>query len=180
MTGGAAIVESFMTLWRVKLSKSGLALSAFLLLTASAASAQPRSITTTAKPLSRAEFITTMDGEFGKLDANRDGIATRAEVDAQQQRLAAATISQRARLLFARLDADHNGQVSADEFVRANLAQMKKVDGTAVMNRLDANHDAKVSAVEYRILTLAGFDRLDLDRDGVLTVAEQRAGGLAK
>ena len=121
-----------------------------------------------------------MDGEFRKLDANHDGVATRGEVDAQQQRLAAATITQRARSLFAQLDADHNGQISGEEFVRANLAQMKKVDGTAVMSRLDTNHDAKVSAVEYRILTLSGFDRLDLDRDGVLTVAEQRAGGLAK
>ena len=35
--------------------------------------------------------------------------------------------------------------------------------------KLDTNHGAKVSAVEYRILTLAGFDRLDL---GVQTVAE--------
>ena len=167
-------------MWRVQLSKSGLVLSAFFLLTASAASAQPRTMKASAQPLSRAAFITTMDSEFGKLDANRDGVATRAEVDAQQQRLAAATISQRARALFAQLDADHDGKVSAEEFVRANLAQMKKVNGTAVMNRLDTNHDAKVSAVEYRILTLVGFDRLDLDRDGVLTVAEQRAGGLVK
>ena len=151
-----------------------------LLVTATAAQTQPRSVAPTAQPLSRAAFITIMDGEFGKLDTNHDGIATRAEVDAQQQRLAAATISQRARALFAQFDANHDGQVSVDEFVRLNLAQMKKVDGTAVMNRLDTNHDAKVSAVEYRILTLAGFDRLDLDRDGTLTVAEQRAGALVK
>ena len=166
---------------RVKLAKYVRALGALLmLLTASAAAAQPNLAVTTAQPLSRAAFIATMDGEFRKLDANHDGVATRAEVDAQQQRLAAATVTQRARSVFAQLDADHNGQVSVDEFVRANLAQMRKVDSAAVMNRLDTNHDAKVSAVEYRILTLAGFDRLDVDRDGVLTVQEQRAGGLAK
>ena len=163
------------------MTESVRALGALLmLLTASAAAAQPNPAVTTAQPLSRAAFIATMDGEFRKLDANHDGVATRAEVDAQQQRIAAATINQSARTLFAQLDADHNGQVSVDEFIRANLAQMKKADSAAVMNRLDTNHDAKVSAVEYRILTLAGFDRLDTDRDGILTIQEQRAGGLTK
>ena len=74
--------------------------SLLLLVAATAAQAQPRPAGPTAQPLSRASFIATMNGEFGKLDTN---------------------------------------------------------------------HGAKVSAVEYRILTLAGFDRLDL---GVQTVAE--------
>ena len=131
-------------------------------------------------PLARATFIATMDAEYKKLDTNSDGMVTRQEIDAKQQRIAAAAVTQRARAIFSQLDTDRNGQVSAEEFIRANLAQIKKVDGTGVMNRLDANRDQKVSGVEYRILTLTNFDRLDADRDGILTVAEQRAGGLVK
>ncbi len=37
-----------------------------------------------------------------------------------------------------------------------------------------------MTPVEHRVLTLSGYDRLDADRDGVLTAAEQRAAGLIK
>lgn len=126
-----------------------------------------------AEPLSRTAFIATMDAEYRKLDGNKDGVVTRLEVEAQQQRLATATATQRARQAFARMDADRNGQLSADEFVRANVAQVK-ADATAVMNRLDANRDQKVTLVEYRTLTLSNFDRLDSDKDGVISSAERR------
>ena len=132
------------------------------------------------QPLSRATFIATMDVEFKKLDLNHDGSVTRPEVDAQQQRMAEQAATRRAQAAFAVLDADRNGQISAAEFVRATVAQLPKSNGAQAMARLDANRDQKVSPVEHRILTLTNFDRLDADRDGILTVAEQRAGGLIK
>ena len=132
------------------------------------------------RPITRSTFIATMDGEYGKLDTNRDKIVTRNEIDAQQRRIAEAKVAGEARVIFKRLDTDGNGQISPQEFVAANLARLKQPDGSQVMQRLDTNRDQKVSVVEYRILTLANFDRLDADRDGVLTVAEQRAGGFAK
>ena len=131
-------------------------------------------------PLTRAAFIATMDGEYRKLDANRDGVVTRAEVEQKLRRDALDLAARRARLLFARIDTDRNGQISPDEFVKANSVQLKPIDASATMARLDANRDQKVSLVEYRILTTAGFDRLDGDRDGILTAAEQRAGGIVK
>ncbi len=114
-----------------------------------------------------------MDAEYRKIDGNKDGVVTRLEVEAQQQRLATATATQRARQAFARMDADRNGQLSADEFVRANVARVK-ADATGVMNRLDANRDQKITLVEYRTLTLGNFDRLDSDKDGVISSAERR------
>jgi Ca2+-binding EF-hand superfamily protein len=45
--------------------------------------------------------------------------------------------------------------------------------------RFDGNHDGSISLVEYRAGTLANFDRLDADKDGVVTAAEMRTGGIA-
>ncbi len=131
-------------------------------------------------PLTRAAFIATMDGQYRAIDGNKDGIVTPVEIDQHQQRLAIAAATGRARARFAQIDSDRNGQVSPDEFVRANLAALKKADSAAILTRLDSNRDKKVTLVEYRVLTLAGFDRLDADKDGVLTAVEQRASGLAK
>ncbi|MDQ3078273.1 MAG: hypothetical protein M3Q83_05460 [Pseudomonadota bacterium] len=133
-----------------------------------------------AQPLTRAAFIATMDGQYRVIDGNKDGIVTSAEIDQHQQRLAIGSATSRARASFARIDTDRNGQVSPDEFVRANLASLKKADSAAILTRLDTNRDKRVTLVEYRVLTLAGFDRIDADKDGVLTAAEQRASLLAR
>lgn len=131
------------------------------------------------QPISRATFIATMDAEFRRLDANRDGNGTRAEIEANQRRVVALAASQRAAANFARIDTDRNGQLSLAEFTRATATPVK-ADPTAVMNRLDTNRDARVTIVEYRTLTLTNFDRLDTDKDGVLSLAEQRAGGYGR
>ena len=48
------------------------------------------------------------------------------------------------------------------------------------MNRLDLNRDQKITLIENRTATLANFDKLDTDKDGVVSVAEMRAGGIGK
>ncbi len=131
-------------------------------------------------PLTRSSFIATMDAEYRKIDTNRDGVVAKNEVEANQQRIVADAAAQRARSLFGQIDSDRNGQLSLAEFTKANAVQPPKADGSGIMARLDTNRDQQVTLVEYRILTLAGFDRLDLDRDGVLTAAEQRASGIMK
>ena len=149
-------------------------MSLAIALTASAGAAQTAK-PAAAQPLTRAVFIATMDAEYRKLDTNRDQIVTKAEIEANQRSLQAAEAARRARAVFSQVDTDRNGQLSIDEFIRANATAVK-VDGNAIMGRLDANRDQKVTLVEYRILTLANFDRIDVDRDGVLTIIEQRAG----
>lgn len=133
-----------------------------------------------AEPLARSTFIATMDAEYRKLDTNNDKIVTKAEIEANQRRIAADAAAQRARAMFQKIDADGNGALSVDEFIRANAPPAASGEGAAIMNRLDTDRDQKVSLVEYRVLTLKGFDSLDADKDGILTVAEQRASGLAK
>ena len=125
------------------------------------------------QPLSRAAFIAAMDAEYRQIDLNKDGVATPAELSANQQRIVAAAARQRAGAAFARLDSDRNGQLSPAEFERA-FAAAKATDVTPVLKRLDSNGDSKVTIVEYRTLTLANFDRLDSDKDGVVTPAESR------
>lgn len=134
-----------------------------------------------APPLSRATFLATMDAEYRRIDTNNDGGATRAEVAANQQRIVAASAQARIAAAFASIDKDRNGQISPAEFTAANGGgKLPAVDPTGVMSRLDGNRDGKVTLVEYRTLTLANFDRLDTDKDGILSPAEQRAGGFAR
>jgi len=147
---------------------------------AAAAQTGTRTGRAAAQPLARATFLGSMDEEFRKSDANKDGAISRAELASYQQLAATAALEQRAREAFAAMDKDRNGQVSAGEFVRANVGPAKKIDVAPMMTRLDSNRDQKVSLVEYRSLTLANFDRLDADKDGFLSPAEQRASGLVK
>lgn len=114
------------------------------------------------------------------MDSNRDGFASHAELEAHQHRHVVTTLEERARASFAAMDSDRNGQISMSEFLRATARPAKRPDVTGMMARLDSDRDRKVTLVEYRTLTLATFDRLDADKDGVVSPAEQRAGGLVK
>ena len=49
-----------------------------------------------------------------------------------------------------------------------------------ILAQSDLDKDQQVTLVEYRTAKLANFDRMDADKDGVVSVAEMRAGGLAK
>lgn len=147
--------------------------------TASGTSAQ-NARPTAASPLTRVSFIATMDGEFRKLDTNRDQIVTKSEIEANQRSLQAAAAARTARTVFARIDSDRDGQLSLDEYIKANAQSARGIDGNAIMGRLDTNRDQKVTLVEYRILTLANFDQIDSDRDGVLTAAEQKASAVVR
>ena len=128
--------------------------------------------------LSRAQFIATMDAQFRAQDPNGDGKLTRAEIEASERAKTLAAAQAQNRAIFAQLDTDHNGVLYPGEF--AGLVQNPPLpDVGLIMNRLDSNRDQVVTLVEYRAATLANFDRLDTDHDGVVTAAEMRAGGLA-
>lgn len=130
--------------------------------------------------LLRSSFISKMDSEFASMDANKDGTLSKAELEAHQRRIALAAATRQAQARFTQIDTDRNGQISPAEYSKASVGTVAPVDASPVMARLDANADSKVTSLEHRVLTLATFDRIDADKDGVLTPAEQKAGGLAR
>lgn len=121
--------------------------------------------------LPRADFIALMDADFKKRDLDGNGKATRAEVEAFTKRAAAAVAQEQNRELFQRLDIDKNGVITPTEFA-ALIPAPKFVDVSAEMTRFDSNRDQIITLVEYRTATLANFDRLDTDKDGILTPTE--------
>lgn len=129
-------------------------------------------------PLARASFINTMDGEFRKIDANKDGQLTRDEIEQFQRASAIAEVQARNRALFAQLDKDRNGQLSAAEFARMPLNPPRAV--AQGLLRFDTSKDGRVSLLEHRTATLANFDRLDTDKDGLVSQAERKAGGVRR
>jgi len=129
------------------------------------------------RPVPRAQFIADMDAQFKKLDTNGDGIATRLEIENSQQRGLAARAVQRNRQLFAVLDKDRSGQLSAAEFAALGTAPAP-VNAGPLLTTWDLNKDGKVALVEFRSATQANFDRMDKDRDGIVSVAEMQAAGI--
>ncbi|HVL78105.1 MAG TPA: EF-hand domain-containing protein [Sphingomicrobium sp.] len=137
---------------------------------ASPAAAGPR-------PVSRAQFIADMDTEFRKMDADRNGIVTKTEIEQFERATLAARQQARRRALFAELDVNRDGQLSMEEFSRLPMAAPPSQAG-AMIGRFDLNRDQQIGQVEYRTVTLQNFDRLDTDKDGVVSPAEMRAAGI--
>ena len=66
---------------------------------------------------------------------------------------------------------------------RLAAATPPHVDVSATMNRLDLNRDQKITLIENRtatLATLATFDKLDTDKDGIVSAAEMKAGGITR
>jgi Ca2+-binding EF-hand superfamily protein len=129
-------------------------------------------------PLPRARFIADMDTEFRKMDADKNGQLTRLEIEQYQKLSALAQAEARNQALFAQLDADKSGQLSKAEFARL-VTPPPPANAQPMLARKDGNRDNQISLVEHRAATLANFDRLDADKDGNVTAAEMKAGGIA-
>jgi Ca2+-binding EF-hand superfamily protein len=130
-----------------------------------------------AQPIPRTVFLSNMDSEFKMMDADRDGVLTRKEIENYQTSQIIAAAEARKRALFTALDTDRNGVLSPAEFLRLPSNEPAP-NGAPIIARFDANRDSKISLIEYRAGTLANFDRLDADKDGIVTDAEMRAAGL--
>ena len=130
-----------------------------------------------AQPIPRTVFLSNMDTEFKKMDADHNGVVTKKEVEEYEIGQILAATRAKKQQLFAALDVDHNGALSPEEFARLPLNEPAP-NPQATIQRFDTNHDGAISLVEYRAGTLANFDRLDADKDGIVTPAEMKAGGI--
>lgn len=130
-----------------------------------------------AQPIPRSAFISNMDTEFRRMDADHDGFLTRKELEDYQTAQIISAAQARKRALFAALDTDRNGVLSQAEFARFPSNE-DAPSAAPMLQRFDANRDSKISLVEYRAGTQANFDKLDADKDGVVTAAEMKAAGI--
>lgn len=131
------------------------------------------------QPISRTVYMSRIDSGFGAIDANKDGFANRAEIEASETKALAvrkAQLLKQREAAFRQLDKDKNGSVSMAEFNAAiAAAPTRKPDATARLTQFDTNKDGKISMAESRAPAGAQFDKLDANKDGILSVEEQRA-----
>ncbi|MEA3061163.1 MAG: hypothetical protein QOJ94_944 [Sphingomonadales bacterium] len=181
-------------------------------------------------PMTRAEVKAKVDAHFARLDTNRDGFLTpdeiaaghgpRGEGFAMRRMHPDGPMGERGMAdrpmregpmadgpgrdgradVFARLDANHDGVVTRDEFMNAGPGSarverrvfvMRDGDGPGrdgpgmgpragamrghMIERMDSNHDGRVSLAEAEARALEAFDRADANHDGVVTPEERAA-----
>ena len=146
------------------------------------------------KAMTQAEVAQKVQRRFVRLDANRDGFITQAEVQAgaaqrpMRQRQGAGMRGQHRNpgAMFDRLDTDRNGQISRAEFdaMHAQRGQRMKMMGAMrghgrgfgghMFAMADLNKDGRVSLQEATAASLQHFNAADANRDGSVTPDERR------
>ena len=91
--------------------------------------------------VSRAEAESFRQGRFDSADANRDGVLTEAEAISHAQRRA----MEMATKIFARMDANGDGQVLRGEFDSISGQRLDRV-----FRRFDGNGDGLITRAEMR------------------------------
>jgi Ca2+-binding EF-hand superfamily protein len=141
--------------------------------------------------LTKAEFDNAQRTRFNELDGNKDGFATREEMQAAVETRRANAGKER----FAVLDTDKNGQLSASEFAaarergpgpdgpRMRMGGRGGPDGPGRPGGFgrggpggpDADNDGRISFAEFTARGSEGFARADTNKDGTVTIAELQA-----
>lgn len=131
--------------------------------------------------LTRAAFIEARVARLTALDADRDGTVSVAERQAAMQ----AKRAERADDRFARLDADSDGAISRAEFDAGHAAGPDRAERGRSGHRGGPRHAMRarggaegrgpVVISEVAVKLGERFDKMDADRNGVVTADERRA-----
>jgi hypothetical protein len=132
----------------------------------------------TPQPIAKSAYVQRVDATFAAVDTNKDGGIDRAEIETAETKVLGARkaqlISQR-EAAFKQLDANKDGSLTLTEFNAQLVKQaLPKANAAPMLARLDTNKDGKVSAAENRAPAVAQFDRADANKDGMLSVDEQK------
>ena len=164
------------------------------------ASAQPMA----SKVHTRAEVQAKVAEHFAKIDANHDGVVTKAEADAAAQAFrgkwadrAKDRRDDRGDRMFERLDSNRDGSVSRAEWDAGHAQREQRIashdrDGGRrgghkpggmhgmsgfsghMFEMADANKDGRVTLPEAQAAALRHFDMADANRDGQITPDERK------
>ena len=126
------------------------------------------------RPITGAAFPSDMNRQFGDIDLDRNGTVSPAELNAARQKAAAALGQRRAEAMFAELDTDKNGSLTPAEFARVVAVDTSKLPPAPLL-KFDSNGDGSISRAEFAAGTGADFARTDLNKNGIVSVAELQA-----
>ena len=95
---------------------------------------------------------------------------------AHPQGMPYALYAQKTKAKLLRLDLNHDGRISRDEFAqRPRRPQTTAEKAMRGFDRLDLNHDGFIDAQELDAFVAKRFARADLNHDGVVTEDERDA-----
>lgn len=190
-----------------KLLIGGTAAAALAALTPAFANANQSNHGWNDKTEARADVQGDVAKMFGRVDANKDGFISTAEIDALAAKRGerhAAKMEKRANFdpakAFAKMDTNKDGKLTKPEAEAAHAAHKGAKPGGHGVDRLfaraDTNKDGAVTAAEFNAAPKPSFDKAakgghgggkarmlgeaDLDKDGKVSQAEAQQAALAR
>jgi Ca2+-binding EF-hand superfamily protein len=102
-------------------------------------------------PVTKADYMARGKAQFDAADANHDGVLTKEELTAvMTAQMGSAPPQQMIDTIFAAMDTDHDGKVTA--------AEAEKLRGDR-FDQADANHDGTLTAEEMEAARAAAMAR---------------------
>lgn len=156
----------------------GLAIAA----TALAAPQGPRARLDPAASVTRADTLAMVNARFDRIDADKDGMISAAEMAAHRetmqerraQRMAARAAARNSEGTAATDAATAARREALEKFAKAR-AEARKARGELGFAMRDADGNGLITREEFAAPALKRFDRADANSDGVITPEERAA-----
>ena len=118
-----------------------------------------------------------LSAEFTSIDGDKNQSITSAEFAARKSG-GQSKIDPTA--LFKAMDANSDGKVTQMEYTVPATRVVATVDADTQMKKFDSSGDGKVTLVEFKAPALASFDAADGNKDGTISLDEQKKAVAAR